>query len=95
MREESIKRQRRDLAEAVYERFKPFGWRREILDGKPFDIRLFRKGCDREWLFRCAPVVTNKDKDAVRSDVRPPYCIKGIVFRPEPRSKQVEFLEIE
>lgn len=95
MSEETNKRQRRELAEAVYERFRPFGWRREILDGKPFDIRLFRTGCGHEWLFRCVPVVKNSDKDEVRGDARPPYCIKGVVFRPKPGSKQVEFLEIE
>jgi hypothetical protein len=95
MSEEAIKRQRRELADAVFERFRPFGFRKESLSGDPFDIRIFRQGCAQEWLFRCIPSVSNKDKDVVRDDVRPTYCIKGVVFRPTPGSKQICFLEIE
>ena len=95
MSEEANKRQRRELAEAVFERFKPFGYRKEILSGDPFDIRIFRQGCAEEWLFRCIPAVTKKDQDAVRDDVRPGYCIKGIVFRVKSGTRQIHFLEIE
>ncbi|MHB8053633.1 MAG: hypothetical protein ACYDH3_00045 [Candidatus Aminicenantales bacterium] len=95
MREESIKRQRRDIANAVYLKFKPFGWKREMLSGDPFDMRVYRPGLSHEWLFRCIPAVTNRDKDIVRNDERPPYCIKGVAFRPTPRSREVCFLEIK
>ncbi len=95
MSEEAIKKQSRLIVDAVLERHKPFGWIGEKLDGNPFHVRLYHPDCQQEFLFRCIPTVTKDDQTAVAQDRRPDYCIKAIVFRPEPGSKRLCSIRIE
>jgi len=95
MSEENIKRQSREIANAIIERHSPFGWAGEKLDGDPFHLRLYHPDLQREFLFRCVPSVTKADQTLVAQDKRPEYCVKLIVFRPDPGSKRLCSVRIE
>ena len=95
MSEEAIKRQRREISEAVFALFEPFGFDKEKLDGNPFDIRIFHARVIEDWEFRCVPEMTSGDIEVVEKAQRPAHTFKEIAYRPFPGSKKIVCKKIE
>lgn len=89
MSEESIKRQSREIAAAVFAMFEPFGYQKEALNGDPFHVRIFHPDCSEDWEFRCVPTMTGDDIEQARKAERPARTFKRIAYRPFPGSKKV------